>query len=578
MLINSDVIASVAPGEWRRVLNSDGPAQVDVTFSARDTAAMRSQLDVWLRALDFCLRAEVDSHEPPVALLRPVSIDTVDDSSVSLLFDAPELIGDEILPPDRQPEDVLEVLRRIATSLDALHARHFIHGGLGLRSLWWMHDGSLRFPDAGLTHVLDGVAPAPKVSGAYLAPEVWRRSGVVPASDQYSLAVIAFELFTGRMRYTEDKANGVQSVQPTALEPGERLYPGAPRELNEVMQRALSTEPSTRFATCLEFIEALQGHAGKAMSLPTMHRFAGVSTRLFTPRVVGLAAAAAVAVSVSMFVVRAGVLDRRPARLEVDIPRIAETAKEKVGDLRPLEAISASGAASRRRTQRDNASISSGGGTSVRIPALPRLPDSRSSSGGLATTSTPDAPRKSGVVDAARVAASEAVDMVVPPLSTSRPTSPPSASTTDLSPRSSTGGSSPTSLPTRTGFSATASSGESGPTSPMASGSPSASDSAAGSTVPGGTRSSGSIREWATNLIMGRRTTTIPAGAPPTGRIKVSGPSGARFYVDGVLARPIRGAVTVVEGEHDVDIVIPNQSTTRRRVIVHGGETVAVKL
>jgi hypothetical protein len=39
----------------------------------------------------------------------------------------------------------------------------------------------------------------------------------------------------------------------------------------------------------------------------------------------------------------------------------------------------------------------------------------------------------------------------------------------------------------------------------------------------------------------------------------------------------VRGKVTVQQGEHEIDIVVPNVNSTRHRVVVHPGETIVVK-
>ena len=582
MLIEGEQILAVAPGEWRRETNGDGQACVTVRFTVRDVGALQSQLADWVRLIGIARESDTGFAAAPTEVLEPVIVDSADATGAGLLFDAPDCIGREILPSPHSPADILAVLRRAAAALDGLHSRPIIHGALGLGSLWWMRDGSLRFPDAGLTHMLDGVASPPKVAGAYFAPEVWRRGGALPASDQYSLAVIAYELFTGRVRYSADVQNGVASLEPLTLERGERLYPGAPPNLNEVLQRALSASPGARFDSCRDFVGALEGQTANEGSLPTVHRFAGGGGGgggVWNARIVSLASVAVLAVGASIYALRAGIIGRfAPASVSLDIPAMAATATENVGDMRPLDAISASGAAARKRSARENGSGSNSG---ARVPALPSLPSAPRISSRETERRAPGIPIPSagqGTAVAVRVAVRDAADALRPDAviastltsASSMQSGVRSRRTGTLSSASTGRGEVPVAGRATTRASATVT--RTDPATSNSSPSPDAANVSAG-----GTTTSGSIGDWASNLLRGGKPASTPASAPATGTLRLSGPAGARYYVDGVLVRPTRGSVAVAAGSHDIDIVIPNGSRYRKRVRIDADKTVDVK-
>ncbi|MES3032402.1 MAG: protein kinase [Gemmatimonadota bacterium] len=601
------VMTSVAPGDWRYAANPDRTVRVDVTFpGASDVVALRAQVTTWLDAMVRCVDLDATIGARAALLVPSRSDDGAVDSPV-LHYLAPLKIGAAILPAKKGPADVLKVLRRIAVALDALHARGFIHGALGMSSLWWMEDGTLRFPDAGLTHMLDGVLRPPKLAGAYLAPEIWRRGGTMPASDQYGLAVIAFELFTGRGRFIEDEDNGVQSVQPLTLESNARLYDGAPAELNDVMQRALSTSPSSRFGSCVEFVDALEGHTTAAKSLPTVHRFATFKGG-FNKQTAILALATVAVLGGSAYVMRAGVKQRAIGGIDLNFGDVAYAAREKAGALPSIDVRSAG-----TSSAPSGGSGSSAPGTETGSAAPKGAGGASSSSGSDATVSSSSGVSKSPTPTPAATslqsrAATVARD-VKRAVAGSEAASTPAYSTGSAPGGSRSSGSEPVAAGGRgatgggsapatysTGGAATARSAPgtnpggttagtagtsaravaSGGTSGGGATSGAARDTVAARTASPAKAPSGSaLSEWVGKVVGSSPAT--PTAPLATGTVQLKGPSRARYYVDGVLVRPVRGKVTANEGEHDVDIVIPNGSIYRRRVTVLAGQTIVVK-
>lgn len=95
---------------------------------------------------------------------------------------------------------------------------------------------------------------------AYMSPEQARGDHrmVGPASDQFSLAVILYELLCGQRPFVGSPIEVLEQAarcQPTPLR---RVRPGIPARLEMICQRAMSRRPEERFADCGEFAVALQ--------------------------------------------------------------------------------------------------------------------------------------------------------------------------------------------------------------------------------------------------------------------------------------------------------------------------------
>ncbi|WP_236031938.1 serine/threonine protein kinase [Ktedonospora formicarum] len=91
---------------------------------------------------------------------------------------------------------------------------------------------------------------------AYLAPEQ-RQGRAEPASDQYSLAVVAYELLSGHLPFQGSFLEIIKQQEriPPSLYPE---TPSLPPAIDAVFARALSHDPASRFPSLLSFVVALQ--------------------------------------------------------------------------------------------------------------------------------------------------------------------------------------------------------------------------------------------------------------------------------------------------------------------------------
>jgi len=151
----------------------------------------------------------------------------------------------------RSLQEALPVLRQVANALDFAHANRIIHRNLKPSEIYLDSDGTVKVTDFGLAPhrhmtIVHGEAVRTGTTGPYLAPELKDDEGAGEpdsASDQYALAILAWELLTGK-----PPAAGL--VDP----PSE--FPNAVRS---ALRRALSRKPRNRFVTCSDFVKALGG-------------------------------------------------------------------------------------------------------------------------------------------------------------------------------------------------------------------------------------------------------------------------------------------------------------------------------
>ena len=96
-------------------------------------------------------------------------------------------------------------------------------------------------------------------TAAYISPEQARGHAATDASDRYALAVVAFELLTGRRPFTADhpaaqaRAHVEESV-PSASAAGT----GLPPRVDQVLASGMAKDPAERPATASAFMDALE--------------------------------------------------------------------------------------------------------------------------------------------------------------------------------------------------------------------------------------------------------------------------------------------------------------------------------
>src|SRR5262249_34244628 len=118
----------------------------------------------------------------------------------------------------------------------------------------------LLLADFGVARELEATAQWSMVAGtvAYMAPEQF--SGrFSPASDQYALGIVAYQLLAGRTPFAggfAEQMRGHLNGRPPRLR---GLNPTVPPQVEAAIHRALAKDPRHRFPTVLAFADALEG-------------------------------------------------------------------------------------------------------------------------------------------------------------------------------------------------------------------------------------------------------------------------------------------------------------------------------
>ncbi len=162
---------------------------------------------------------------------------------------------------------VVDWLRQVAAALDYAHARGVLHRDIKPANIMVNREGHLLLADFGIARSteLTGLTQPGDLLGTpnYMSPEQAIGKILDGRSDQYSLAVMGYEMLTGSVPFHADTPLLVLNKHVRDMpEPPSRRIPGIPPEVDAVFARVLAKDPLDRYSTCSEFVEDLARAVG----------------------------------------------------------------------------------------------------------------------------------------------------------------------------------------------------------------------------------------------------------------------------------------------------------------------------
>ncbi len=153
----------------------------------------------------------------------------------------------------------LQLAEEVADALDYAHAQGVIHRDIKPANILVTPDGHAKIADFGIAKLNLAHFTLPgRVLGtpAYMAPEQLSGEGVDGRSDLFSVGVILYAMVTGHSPFQGDSATTVcfkvANREPVAAS---ALDLNLPRELDDVISRAMAKDPEQRYQRGAEFAE-----------------------------------------------------------------------------------------------------------------------------------------------------------------------------------------------------------------------------------------------------------------------------------------------------------------------------------
>ncbi|MBP9838496.1 MAG: serine/threonine protein kinase [Proteobacteria bacterium] len=159
-----------------------------------------------------------------------------------------------------EPLAVLHFLSQVASAIDYAHSQNVIHRDIKPSNIIIDPNYKPFLLDFGIAKLSDtSITPAGTVVGtpSYMSPEQIKGTELDGRTDIFSLAVIAFECFTGHRPFPGTEfavvVSNIVNKEPLSFA---EINRNLPIELERVLRRGLAKEKENRYQSALEFIDA----------------------------------------------------------------------------------------------------------------------------------------------------------------------------------------------------------------------------------------------------------------------------------------------------------------------------------
>ena len=203
---------------------------------------------------------EADATHPPFLVMELVSGPPL----TQLLANGP-----------MEPARVMDVVAQAADGLAAAHAAGLVHRDIKPGNLLLAPPDQVKITDFGIAYAA-GSAPITRTgmligTPAYVAPERVAGAGATPASDLYSLGIVAYECLAGALPFSGTAMEVALSHQMRALPP---LPAAVPAEVAALVAELTAKDPAARPASAGEVVT----RAGRLRNALSGARSAGAAS------------------------------------------------------------------------------------------------------------------------------------------------------------------------------------------------------------------------------------------------------------------------------------------------------------
>jgi len=154
---------------------------------------------------------------------------------------------------------IVDLIVQASRGIHAAHEKDLVHRDIKPSNIFVMDDDSVKIIDFGIAREAS-TASKTSLKGTlfYLSPEQLQMKPPTRLSDEYALAVVAYEALTRRRPFTgTTDAEVVEAILKASPPPASELNAQVPYAVSQVVHKALAKQPFHRFMNVREFGDAL---------------------------------------------------------------------------------------------------------------------------------------------------------------------------------------------------------------------------------------------------------------------------------------------------------------------------------
>ena len=161
-------------------------------------------------------------------------------------------------------DETISIISQVADALDYAHSQRVVHRDIKPGNVLLDSEGNAHVADFGIAKATEGTRTTRGMLGTpeYMSPEQVRGKSVDGRSDQYSLAVVAYEMLTGRTPFKtegDDPWAQINMHLNTPVPNPRTTVPDIPTHVANALLQTLAKKPEQRFDSCSELVRALKG-------------------------------------------------------------------------------------------------------------------------------------------------------------------------------------------------------------------------------------------------------------------------------------------------------------------------------
>lgn len=150
----------------------------------------------------------------------------------------------------------VEIIFAACRALDYAHKRRVVHRDIKPSNIMVDRSGTIKIADFGIACIENEGALQRGIVGSpcYMSPEQVKEEPIGDRSDIFSLGCVLYELLTGERAFSGDNYFSIlYKITHDEPVPVSAIRKGLPEIFDQILQRALSKDPGTRYQTCMDF-------------------------------------------------------------------------------------------------------------------------------------------------------------------------------------------------------------------------------------------------------------------------------------------------------------------------------------
>ncbi len=222
-----------------------------------------------------------------------IALEYVSGKDLRTLFDRARQRGEQIPVPM-----ACFLTMKVCEGLDYAHNKkdssgrdlHLVHRDVSPQNVLLSYDGEVKLIDFGIAKAAGkaGKTQAGILKGkfGYMAPEQVQGNAVDRRSDIFSLGIVLYELLTGERLFAGDSDFAtLEKVRTAEIMPPSTYNRRVPEELEQIVLKALSRDPSSRYQTAMDLHDDLQSFMYTSGNFFARKDLASYMRRLFAEEI-----------------------------------------------------------------------------------------------------------------------------------------------------------------------------------------------------------------------------------------------------------------------------------------------------